>query len=296
MSFTLSLSWSSDETESVGNSVGQREKNRRRNTRGERGHRRHSSPSTESNDSGSTIEAQRDNKHTRRGYRHRNGNAGAGLGSSELLFTHGEEIRIIRTLRRKLLSNNGARLSRIEKRLLQADRARSGIVSISVFKAALSKETKSENGANIGRDEMIWLVEKLRGRNGKNVAILKIRGLLEAEDAGMERRFGDATSEKKERRRDYRTRRGSTQSNHRSRGSRHRGGGSDTDDQECDRSGSGGNTTSESDADGRSATALQRRLSPPPPARWAIRHGTVGQWLHDVAAPMVSVKAYALRA
>lgn len=294
--FGGSLSRSSDEAEGIGNSVRHREPNRRLGTHGERRHRCRSSSSVDTNDSGSSIESQGDDERTRRRHRRRNRDVGAGLGSSsELIFTRSEETRIIRSLQRKLLSNDGARLSRIERRLLQADPARSGVVSMSTFRAALSKEAKSGNGANIGRDETIWLMENLRGRNGKNVAILKIRGLLDTEEPGVKRRSGVKISEEMEPHRSCRTRRGSTQSNNRSRGTRRRAGGPDTDDGARERLGGGGRTTSESDTSGQGGASLRRRASPAAPARWAIRHGTVGQWLHDVAAPMVSVHPAALQ-
>lgn len=190
--------------------------------------------------------------------------------------SHGEDRNIRRSLQRKLLSNNGARLSRIERRLLRADHSREGAVSVATFKAALAAESKSD-GAEMRRHEMLWLTQMLAGRNGRNVAILKMRRLLEDEDTGGGRR--SATGGRGQGTRNYRRR--SEESMLRKSGSNYEDGGDG-------RSGSGDQICG-SESSRRSRGGAQKwRSSPPPPARWAIRQGTVGQWLHEVAAPMVS--------
>lgn len=238
-----------------------------------------SSDEVGSADSGSSIETQVDS--SRRG--HRKGKHSGRFSSPDVSLDHGEERKIRRSLERKLLSDNGARLSRIERRLLRADQSREGSVSVSTFKAALAAESKSD-GAGIQSDEVFWLIQKLRGRNGKNVNILKMRALLENKETGRGHRSGSGRWQQVERRhhRQHTTHRGST-----SRHGESRRRGSDLAEYGGERADSGGQTTSESDNSSSGAT-LKWRSSPSSPAKWAIRHGTVGQWLHDVAAPMVS--------
>ena len=245
-----------------------------------------SSDEVGSADSGSSIETQVDSSSGRRG--HRGGRYSGRFSSSDLSLAHGEERKIRRSLERKLLSDNGARLSKIERRLLRADQSREGSVSVSTFKAALAAESTSD-GASIQSDEVLWLIQKLRGRNGRNVKILKMRALLENEETdGTTRghRPGSGRRRQVERRnhQQHTARRHST-----SRHGESRRRGDNLPEDGGGRVGSGGQTTSESDASSIGAT-LKWRSSPQPPAKWAIRHGTVGQWLHDVAAPMVSGK------
>lgn len=198
-------------------------------------------------------------------------------------FTRNEESRIRRSLQRKLLSNNGARLNGIERMLFRADHPREGAVSVSTFKAALTAASKSDNGTDIRRDEVLWLIQCLMGRNGKNVAIMKMRELLENKRSrgGVRRhhRRGDRCDA---------TRRSSNASQRDDR--RRRKGELTTDDDGEDWAAMRGRTTSESDSSSRGDAAFRWQLSHPSPARWAIRQGTVGQWLHEVAAPMVSFK------
>lgn len=218
-----------------------------------------SSDDTGGDDSGSSIDNLVDDRHS---------------------FTHNEESRIRRSLRRKLLSNNGARLSDIERRLLHADHRRTGAVSISTFKAALAAASRSDNGADIPRDEALWLIRCLMGRNGKSIAIMKMREILEnKESVRRHHRHRDRCDT---------TRKSSSVSQGREE-RRRRKGESTTDDDGQGWTIRGGGTTSESDSSSRGGAALQWKLSPPSPARWATRQGTVGQWLHEVAAPMVSV-------
>lgn len=221
-----------------------------------------SSDETGSVDSGSSIDTHVDDLH---------------------LFTHIEESRIRRSLQRKLLSNNGVRLSGIERRLLRADHPGKGAVSVSTFKAALAAASRSENGADIRHDEVLWLLQRLVGRNGKNVAIMKIRELLENKENG-----GRVQRHHWHRDRCDTTRRGSGMS--RGTGTRHRSGESTSDDDGEDWAGRRGRTTSESDSSGRGDAAFASQLLPTSSAGWTVRQGTVGQWLHDVAAPMVSFK------
>lgn len=158
-------------------------------------------------------------------------------GASGRLFTQTEDRVIIRSLRRKLLVNDGKRLNRIERQLLRAmdhrGRGEDGWVSTTAFEDALMTDGKaSDGGEPVTRDESLWLSEKLESRNRKKVSCFRIRSLLTGGDdeglgvgSGKSRRYHD----------DNRV--------HRSRHSR----------------------------------------------KWAVRRGTVGQWLQDVASPMVSI-------
>lgn len=276
---SCSSSSSSDESGVVGNNARRRQRGRPSTKEGTQTRRPYSSPSLASNDSGSSIETDID-RCSKQVRHQRDGNTAAGHS------THAGEIRVVKSLQRKLLSANGARLSRIERRLLRTDRKRNGVVSISAFEAALAAEKNTDGRAVIGRDEVRWLTRKLTGRNGKSVTILRMRALLESEEeTGWKRRSGrkgQVDRDQYHRHRYHDT----SQCGRSSRGSerRRRGNGSTAGDGEE----IGGGTTSESTCSGgRGGTSLQRRSSPPPPARWAIRQGTVGQWLHEVAAPMV---------
>ncbi|CAN0050839.1 unnamed protein product [Ectocarpus sp. 12 AP-2014] len=273
-----SSSWSSDESGIVGNNARRWQRGRPNIKEGTQTRRPYSSPSLGSNDSGSSIETDID-RCSKQVRHQRDGNTAA-AGHS----THAGEIRVVKSLQRKLLSDNGARLSRIERRLLRTDRKRKGVVSISTFEAALAAEKNTDDRAVVGRDEVRWLTRKLTGRNGKSVAILRMRALLESEEeTGWKRRSsrkGQVDRHQYHRHRYHAT----LQCGRSSRGSerRRRSNGSTAGDGEE----IGGETTSESTCSGRGDALLQRRSSPPPPARWAIRQGTVGQWLHEVAAPM----------
>lgn len=237
-----------------------------------------SSDEIESTDSGSSIDSQVDNSGRR-------GKFSGRFSSPDLSHAHGEERKIRRSLERKLLSDNGARLSRIERRLLRADQSREGSVSISAFKAALAAESKS-GGVGIQSDEVCWLIQKLRGRNGRNVKVLKMRSLLENDDeeigGGHRSESGKRRQVDRKHNRHHAERRNSTSR----RGCSRRRGAGLTEDR-GGRADSGGQTTSESDNNSRGGATLLWRSSSLPPAKWAIRRGTVGQWLHDVAAPMV---------
>lgn len=249
-----------------------------------------SSDEVGSADSGSSIETQVDNSG---GRGHHRGKRSGRFSSADLTFTHGEERKIIRSLERKLLSDNGAPLSRIERRLLRADHSGEGSVNVSTFQEALAAESKS-GGVGILSDEVLWLTQKLRGRNGRNVKILKMRALLENEydGTGGGHRSGSERRRKVERKhhRQHTARRHSMS---RRGGSRHRRGGLAEDRGGQADSGGRKTTCSESDSSSsRGGAARKWSSSPPPPARWAIRSGTVGQWLHDVAAPMVSMVTF----
>lgn len=200
-------------------------------------------------------------------------------------FTHNEESRVRRSLQRKLLSNNGVRLSEIERRLLHADHRRKGVVSISTFKAALAAASRSDNGVDIRRDEALWLIRCLLGRNGKNIAIMKMRELLENKEhvRGAQRyhRHRDKSDAKS---------RSSSRVSQGREERRYRKGESTTDDDGQGWTGRGKGTTSEPDSNGRGGAAFQWQSSRQSPAKWVTRQGTVGQWLHEVAAPMVSFK------
>ncbi|CAM9125616.1 unnamed protein product, partial [Ectocarpus sp. 13 AM-2016] len=228
--------------------------------------RPYSSPSLASNDSGSSIETDID-RCSKQVRHQRDGNTTA-AGHS----THAGEIRVVKSLQRKLLSDNGALLSRIERRLLRTDHKRKGVVSISTFEAALAAE-KNIDGTVIGHDEVRWLTRKLTGRNGKSVAILRMRALLESEEeTGWKRR--SSGKGRVDRHQHHRHRyRATSQCGRSSRGSerRRRSKWSTAGDGEE----IGGETMSESTCSGRGDAFLERRSLPPPPARWAIRQGTV---------------------
>lgn len=275
---SYSSSWSSDESGIVDNNARRRQRGRPNAKEGIQTRRPSSSPSLASNDSGSSIETDIDRCSKQVQYQP-DGNTAAGH------LIHGGEIRVVKSLQRKLLSNNGARLSRIERRLLRTDRKKNGVVSISAFEAALAAEKKNDDRTVIGPDEVRWLTRKLRGRNGKSVAILRMRALLESEETGWKRRFG--RKGQVERHQYHRHHfHDTSQSGRSSRGSERRR--RDNRSTAGDGEEIGGGTTSESTCgSGRGGASLKRRSSPPPPARWAIRQGTVGQWLYEVAAPMV---------
>lgn len=230
-------------------------------------------------DSHSSIETREDSSGRRE---HHSGRHSTG-------FTDREERQIRRSLGRKLLSDDGVRLSRIERRLLRADHSKEGSVGISSFRATLAAASKSDR-VDIQRDEILWLIQKLSGRNGRKVNFLKIRALLENEEnegttgGGHRSRSESRRQVERERHRQYKTRR--TSMSRRGEG-RHRRDRMSEDDG-GGRVGHRGQTTSESDSSSRGGAILQWRSSPPHPARWATRRGTVGQWLHEVAAPMVS--------
>lgn len=165
---------------------------------------------------------------------------------------------------------------------MRADHSRKGSVSVSTFKAALAAECKS-GGFDIKCDEVLWFTEKLRGRDGRTVKILKMRALLEDEETGGHRPLSGKRRQVERQHHRNTTRRNSTSRRGESRGD-------GLTENGVGQAGNGGKTTSESDNSSRGGATrtLPWRSSPPPPARWAIRHGTVGQWLHEVAAPMVS--------
>lgn len=231
--------------------------------------------------SGSSIETQVDTG-GRRGHRKKNNSVRSS--SRDIPFTHGEERKIRNSLQGKLLSDDGARLSRLERRLLRSDHSLKGSVSVSTFKAALAAESKS-SGVGIKSDEALWLVNKLKGRNGRNVKIGKMRALLENGETGTGHRSGSGARRQAERnqRRQHTTRKNKSSTRGGERG-RRRGRAAEDGGGLAD---SRGTTTSESDTSSLGHATRQWRSSPPPPARWAIRHGTVGEWLHEVAAPMV---------
>lgn len=220
----------------------------------------------------------------RRGQGHCTARHPARFSSPGVSFTHREERKIRRSLERKLLSDNGARLSRIERRLLRADHQREGSVGVSTFKAALGADSKSD-GTDIQSDEVLWLTQKLMGRNERNIKFLKMRSLLENQEEGGHH-SGSQRVRQPERK--YHPQHPTRRTSMSRRGESRRGRGGLTEEDGRRRAGDGGRTTSDSDNSSRGSATNQWRSSPPPPARWAIRHGTVGQWLHEVAAPMVS--------
>lgn len=191
------------------------------------------------------------------------------------LFTQSEDRAICKSLRRKLLSNNGARLGRVERRLFRADRRGDGVVSTVALTDALAKEGKPEGGGRrVLPDEVVWLTEKLKGRNGKKVDVFKIRKLLGSDtDNGRSGTRDDDRTHQSRRRQVHKS---SSRLKRRDGHGPGAGGG--------DWAGAGGDETSGSDSGG-SRDASQAENSP----RWATRQGTVGQWLNDVASPMVGI-------
>ena len=168
------------------------------------------------------------------------------------------------------------RLSRIERRLFRADRRGDGVVRVCAFEDALAAEAKTEKEGGVRPNEALWLIEKLKDRNGRKVAIFKIRAILESrkEERGQGRNGVRTNSHARHRQRE----RGGSR-NSRSRRSevcRSRKAGRDR------MGGEGG--ASESDTTQGDAIGLSSH-----PARWAVRQGTVGQWLYEAASPMVSV-------
>lgn len=260
-----SPSWSSDQSWSC-------------NTGTERSNRRGRSPrehSLDSNDSGTSIDTQVD----RRGRRAINVFKRARSSSSSAeLFTDREEDRIRRSLRRKLLSNDGMRLSRIEKRLFRADRRGDGVVRVSELEDCLAAEANTEKGASVRPNEALWLIEKLKDRNGKKVAVFKIRAILESEKEGRGQGKTGVLANSHARHR-QRERHGSRSNrSRRSEGPVRRGGKGGGD-----RMGSAGGT---SESDSKQGDVIGPSSYP---ARWAVRQGTVGQWLYEAASPMVSL-------
>lgn len=222
--------------------------------------------SVSSSDDGSSI----DIPTNRRGQRTR---ASICHGAGGRLFTQSEDRVIATSLRKKLLANDGKRLNRIERHLLRAtnrnsERAENGWVSVAAFEDALAADGKANRGRSaVTRDEALWLSEKLESCSGKKIACLRIRSLLVANDEeGLEIRGSKGRGRGRENggdrgwRRRVDTSTGATQES------------SDSDTWEHD---SGG------------ACSIRRRQDGV--ARWAVRRGTVGEWLQEVASPMVSI-------
>ena len=212
------FSWSSNEMSTGDERVGPRKC------------RREGWPQSSSLNSGSSIDTSEDRR-----ARHRYAASRGTHGSSyTTTFSRREERKICRSLRCKLLSNNGALLSRIERHLLHADHRGDGFVSVAAFKDALAEgRNRDGRGRSILHDEKIWLVEKLKTRNGKRVSIFNIRRLLESVGQGQGESHGRPRY--------------------------------------CER-------------------AMDSREPEEAPPKWVIRQGTVGQWLHNVASPMVSFR------
>lgn len=179
---------------------------------------------------------------------------------------------IARSLRRKLLVNNGKRLSRIERHLLRAinrngQREEDGWVSATAFEDALAADGKANRGGSaVTRDEALWLSDKLESRSGKKIACLRIRSLLAADD---EESLGIR--------------------GHKGRGGGDGDGGDNGWRRRVNISTGAAEEGSNSDTwehDSGGACSIRRRRDGV--ARWAVRCGTVGQWLQEVASPMVS--------
>lgn len=190
------------------------------------------------------------------------------------LFTHHEESKIRKSLRRKLLSNDGVRLSRIERRLFRAHRRGDGVVRVSAFEDSLAAEAQTEKGASVRPNEALWLIEKLKDRNGRKLAVFKIRALLESGKEEQGRAGVRTNSHARHRQKERRGHR-----NNRPRGPE----GCKGRAADGHRMGSEGRT-SESDCKQGDDIGLSTH-----PARWAVRQGTVGQWLYEAASPMVSL-------
>lgn len=189
------------------------------------------------------------------------------------------------SLRKKLLANDGERLSKLEQHLSRADHRRDGWVTVRAFSDALKAEEKrypkATNGvARITRDEGLWLSEKLEGRSGKVVACSGIRALLEQgckEKQGGRAEFG----------------RNDRGWRNRSRRSSERGSSVVVGESQRRRHGSSGDyrqiwKLSNTNSDGSDSSNDGKELGQRRSSKWAIKQGTVGQWLQDVASPMVS--------
>eukprot|EP00904_Undaria_pinnatifida_P000865 jgi/Undpi1/1077/HiC_scaffold_10.g04540.m1 len=245
------------------------------NNGNERGKRRGRLPhehSLDSDDSGASIDTQVDRRGRQAINAFKRGRSSSSPAEATL-FTHREERKIRKSLRRKLLSNDGVRLSRIERRLVRADRRGDGFVRISAFEDSLTAEAQTKMGASVRANEALWLTEKLKDRNGRKVAIFKIRGILESgqEENGQGKTNVREDSQRRRRQRDQ----------HRSRSRRTRG--SDVDrgrSHSGNRRGSEGGT---SESDGKQGNVVDEASHP---ARWTVRQGTVGQWLYEAASPM----------
>lgn len=202
------------------------------------------------------------------------------------LFTHLEDRTVRKSLRQKLLANNATRLGRIERCLLHAANRSDGRASVTAFEDALASDAKAVDtagrGERVRRNEVLWLIENLKGRNGRYVAVAKIRAVLEEGQRGGGRRGdGDESTQRHLKRRQTRdpfigrSRSGEVDGSSGSAGSG------------SVRRIMGGNTSELGVCRMKGA-----RGRPAHPARWATRRGTVGQWLHDVASPMVSLLVY----
>lgn len=239
------------------------------------------SPSLTSNSSGSSIDSPVDRQGQRAEQARRHGSSGP-------LFTESEDRAITKSLRRKLLVNDGKRLTQIEGLLFRADQNRrasgdgdNSWVTATAFADALAADGKANGGrggaARVTRDEALWLSEKLESRNGKKVACFRIRALLggggDSREACTSRR-GDGRSHRNKIARGWRE-----QSRERETVDQKA---RNIDGREANRGNDDGSASWDGDFDdpdvGRSAR----------PAKWAVGRGTVGQWLQNVASPMVS--------
>lgn len=194
-------------------------------------------------------------------------------GAAGRLFTQSEDRAIVKSLRKKLLVNDGKRLNRIERHLLRAmddrEHREDGWVSASAFEEALLVDAKANgNGEPMTRDEVLWLSEKLESRNRKKVSCYRIRSVLERDDedylgvnSGKNRARGHISGSNRRWKERTRTRQKIVKG-------------------------------SDSDSSDHQGNRIHRSRHP---AEWAVRQGTVGQWLQDVASPMVSIIFFWLR-
>lgn len=230
-----------------------------------------------SSDSGSSIDSTADEREQRKRRARRREHLST---CTTDLFTPSEDRAIRESLRRKLLLNDGVRLSRVERRLSHADRRGDGLVGISAFKDAFAtEETAVNRSSRVARDETSWLIENLRTRNGKKVAILEMRSLLQSGREELDNRGSSVDSFE------------GGQSRRRRRSWSHQ---PERDEQRrvTWRSASRiGRDLNNHSLDNRRRLDISSPLDPP--AKWAIRHGSVGRWLHDVAAPLVRRGSFA---
>lgn len=278
---TKSLAWSSDDTWSDNTA----------RTKSDHNNKRHDRPPSRSlpSSSGSSIETTRVDRRTQR--ERRNAMRRYPSSDEQHLFTHFEDRSIGESLRQKLLSNNGARLGNIERCLLRAANRLDGRASVTAFEDALAADAKAIAAAGRGErirwNEALWLTKKLRGRNRRHVAVSRIRAVLEAGHRGGRRDDdGENTQQhlKRYQRRDpFRARSHDGEGG----GGAHGGG--------LAGSGRVGRTMSGSTNESGVCRVEAVRRRSAYPARWAIRQGTVGQWLHDVASPMVSLLLFPLK-
>lgn len=134
-------------------------------------------------------------------------------------------------------------------------------MSTASLEDALRTEEERDDRFRISPDEALWLSKQLETRSGKNVARFRIRTLL-ADDPDVKK--GDATDSTGWRQKSKQAHRTRSPRCHRVSGLR------------------------AAERSGRASDGLEHEIDCAPQANWAVRRGTVGRWLRDVASPLVS--------